>query len=331
MSKPRPAPPIVVITGDEQHLKINALTKTLAALLPPNVDRALALTEYDGSRPAEDGGPSLAAVLEDLTTLPFLADRRVVVIRDADTFITAHRDKLETYLTRPSPTGTLVLECRSFLKTSRLCKAATASGEVIECKKLRAQALVGFVTSEATARGKRIEAAATAKLIDLIGPAAGALAGEVEKLALFVGDRPAITTADVTELVGMSREEKIFATMDAAALGRLQDALRLWHQVLATDTAVAYRGVGGLAYKVRSYLAAHALFAGGFKTPEIAPKVAMWGRERDLEAILRRLSPQVLRRLLAALAQLDTQAKLGLRSIDTGIELLLVQTASLGS
>ena len=332
MPKPHVAPPIIVITGEDEHLKVNALTKALDRLLPPSVDRGLALTEYDGSRPAEEGGPMLAAVLENLATLPFLADRRVVVIRDADEFITgANRAKLETYLTRPSPTGTLVLECRTFSKGTRLYKAASAVGEIIECMKLKGQALSSFVLTAATARGKRIDPAAAAKLIDLTGPAAGALTEEIEKLALYVGDRPTITAEDVAALVGMSREEKIFATVDAAALGRLPDALRLWHQVLASDAAAAYRAIGGVAYKVRSYLAAHALAAEGLKPFEIVPRVNLWGRERDLETILRRLSPHALRRLLAALALLDTQAKLGLRSIDTGIELLLAQTASLGS
>ncbi len=274
------------------------------------------------------------AVREDLATFPFLADRRVVLIREADSFLsgktgnTVHRESLEKYLGKPSPTGTLILECRSFPKTTRLCKAAgAAGGEVHECRKPALRALPDFVAAEAHARGKRIEPAAAARLVNLIGQETGMLVAEVEKLALYVADRPTITDHDVSELVGQSREEKIFAVMDAAATGRLRDALHLWHQALATDPKTPFTAVGGVSWKVRNWLNAHRMAAGGATVGEIAPKVMMWRREAELQTILRRLSPLLLRRLLAHLASLDSQAKSGARSIETGIELMLVRLA----
>ena len=321
-------PPVVVIYGDEEHQKNTLLTNTLDALLPPDVDRSLALTTYDGSRPDNDGGPSLAAIFEDLATLPFLAERRVVIIREADGFVTAHRERLEKYVAKPSPTGVLVLECRSFPKTTRLYKAVLATGgQVHECKKLFGRALLDFLLNEARARNKQLQPAAAARLVDLIGQDTGMLAAEVEKLSLYVADRPAITDRDITDLVGQSREEKIFAALDAAAAGRLPEALRLWHQVLTTDPAAVFKSLGGMAFKVRQWLAAHRAAAQGANARAIAPKVMMWGRERELEALLHRLSPSRLRRLLAEIADLDSQAKSGTRSIEKGVELMLVQLA----
>jgi DNA polymerase III delta subunit len=68
----------------------------------------------------------------------------------------------------------------------------------------------------------------------------------------------------------------------------------------------------------------------GLGISEIAPKVLMWRRERDLQMILRRLSPTLLRRFLAAIADLDSQAKSGARSIETGVEILLTRLAAAG-
>ena len=56
---------------------------------------SLALSEYDGTRDAENGGPEFAAIADDLATLPFLAERRVVIIPDADRFISANRERFE--------------------------------------------------------------------------------------------------------------------------------------------------------------------------------------------------------------------------------------------
>jgi len=328
-SKPSAKPPIVVILGDEAYQKAAALSRTLDELLPPEVDRALALTEYDGTQKEDQGGPVFAAVMDDLATLPFLADRRVVVIRDADMFISACRNKLENYLKAPSPTGTLILECRSFPKNTRLCKAvAPAGGQLHECKKLTGKDVVDFVFAEARARNKRIDYPAAARLVELTGPEQGALAAEVEKLSLYAADRPSITEQDVAELVGQSREEKIFAVMDAAATGRLTDALRLWHQVLATDPGAVYKAVGGMAFVVRRWLAAHQMLADGLPLGAVAPKVMMWRRERELATLLRRLPPHRMREILAAICSLDSQAKLGTRSIEAGVEALLLELAT---
>jgi DNA polymerase-3 subunit delta len=326
MGRTVPTPPIVVVYGDETHQKETALTRTLDTLLPPAVDRALALTAYDGDRSADDGGPSIQSVLEDLTTLPFLTDLRVVLIRAADAFISAHRERLEKYLAAPARTGVLVLECRAFPKTTKLYKAAAAvGGDVIECKRLFGKALIDLVAAEAGRHKKRLEYATAARLVDLVGSEAGTLVAEVEKLALYVGQRQEITDRDVGDLVGQTREEKVFAVADAAGAGRLAEALRLWHQVIETDPEASFRALGGMAFVVRRWLSAQRALAEGASVREIAPKLMMWGRERELEAILRRQPASRLRRALAALADLDSQAKSGGRSIERGIELLLVR------
>jgi len=329
MGKAALTPPIIVIYGDEAHQKETALTRTLDILLPPTVDRSLALTAYDGERGADDGGPSIQSVLEDLTTLPFLADLRVVLIRSADAFVSAHRERLEKYFAAPARTGVLVLECRAFPKTTKLYKAAVAAGgDVIECKKLFGKALIDLVTTEAGKQKKRLEYATAARLVDLVGQEAGPLVSEVEKLALYVGQRQEITDQDVSDLVGQTREEKVFAVADAAGAGRLADALRLWHQVIETDPDATYRALGGFVFVVRRWLSAHRAIAEGASIREIAPRMMMWGRERELEAIMRRQPASRLRRALAALADLDSQAKSGGRSIERGIELLLVRLAA---
>ncbi len=321
----RTPPPIVVIYGDEDFQKAKILHAVLDRLLPPEVDRAMALCEYDGTQGEEQGGPALATVMDDLATLPFLAKRRVVVIRDADKFITTHRQRLERYFDAPAPTSTLVLVCRSFPKSTRLYKAATACGYLRECKRLNHRGLIDFVIGAFAEQGKQLDPAAAARLVDLVGTDQGMLSGEVEKLCLYVGDRSRVTTDDVAELVGLSREEKVFAVMDAAALGRPARALELWHQVISSDPAATFKAVGGIAFKLRSYLNAHQLVGEGLPVRTVAPKVMMWGRERELQSILRRLPIGRLERTLAGLADLDAQAKVGSRSIEHGVEALLLR------
>lgn len=68
--------------------------------------------------------------------------------------------------------------------------------------------------------------------------------------------------------------------------------------------------------------------AEGLNVRAIAPKVMMYNRADELESILNRLPPARLRRFLAAIAELDSQAKVGARSIVRGIEKLLAAVAA---
>lgn len=327
----RAFPAVTAIYGDEEFRKSEALQQSLKALIPPDADREMVLSEYDGTKLGDEGGTAISAVFDDLNTLPFLADRRVVVIRDADKFITAYREPLERYTERPSPTGYLVLVSRSFPKTTRLAKAMIAAGwPVIECKKLNTRELAGFVVEETRARGKRIAPQLAQHLVDLIGQDQGCVRNEVEKLVIYLGKRPEITQEDIALLVGQSREEKVFAVMDAVAAGQPRRALELWHQVLESDPAGQFKAVGGVAYVLRRWLAAHVMTAAGESAFAIAPKVGMWNRGQELEQLLRRMPALRVKRLLARVAELDAQAKVGARSIETGIESVLLEASAAG-
>lgn len=330
-SKTNPShPALVVICGDDDGQRLAALPRVLDEFLPPNIDRSLALTEYDGLRGEDSGGPSYAGVMDDLQTLPFLSPLRVVVIRDADRFVSAHRDKLDEYFKKPLATGTLVLVLRSLPKTTRLYKSAASIGRVFECKRLNRQECIGRLLADAAAEGKKLAPGVAERLLEQIGPEYGLLKNELEKLCLYAGTRTAITMEDIDLLVGLSREEKVFAAMDAAAEGQFPHAVELWRQVLASDPAAEFKAVGGIAFKLRAWIQAQNMLAGGMPISTVAPKVMMWGRERVLQGLLQRQSGPRLRRLLAALAELDAQAKVGARTIERGAESVMMALAGGG-
>jgi DNA polymerase-3 subunit delta len=331
MAKPsarqQPAPPVIVIFGDDSYARQEELTSALNQLLPEGVDRSMACMDYDASIP-DTAPPDFATIADDLNTPPFLAPRRVVVIRDADGFITTYRSSLEAYLNRPSPTGTLMLTCRSFPKTTKLYKAAEACGEIVECKKLKSKALEDSAFRHATQLGKRLLPTAGANLLELISQDQGVLRNELEKLALYVGDRETVTEQDVADLVGQSREQLIFNVMDAAGGGDAAAALELWRQTIAGDSAAVFKAAAGIAFTLRKWITAHQMRSDGMSVSAIAPKVLMWGRESLLERILRVVPLSMVREELAQLARLDAQAKSGLRSIETGVEAMLLRIAA---
>ena len=113
--------PIYVIYGADAFLRREALVM-ITHLVLGGADEHLAFSDYEGD------SANLADVFDDLRTPPFLAERRLVAVKDADSFITRHRQALETYVTAPSDVGVLVLICRSFPSNTRLAKAAFPVG-----------------------------------------------------------------------------------------------------------------------------------------------------------------------------------------------------------
>jgi DNA polymerase-3 subunit delta len=312
--------PIYVVFGAETFLKTQAIGRVIGVLLEPD-QRATSLAEYEG------GSVVLAELLDELRTLPFLAPRRVALVRDADTFISANREHLEKYLEMPSETGSLILECRSFPSNTRLYKRAQAVGQCIACESPRAYQVPDWLAERSrSAYGKQLDSEAARLLAEHIGETLGILDGELAKLSIYVGDRPRITSADVEALVGHQREQKVFGILGAMAEGNTGAAMRLWEEVWRTDRAAPGRAVGGMAYGVRQLLAAHEAVRQGGSVDQLARR--FFTRPDRLAAQMRAFPPERLHRQLDDLCQADVNSKTGGGSVQSLMERFIVEHTS---
>jgi len=101
--------------------------------------------------------------------------------------------------------------------------------------------------------GKTIDAGAEDRLAALVGADARALAGEVAKLAVFVGDRKVIRAEDVDALVVRTAADPFFALGNAVEARDLPAAVGVLRRSLA-DGASPHMLVGSLAGAVRRML-----------------------------------------------------------------------------
>lgn len=309
--------PIYAVFGSEAFLRRQHAGEIVQRVLGP-ASQPLCLSEYEG------GAAELAAVLDDLRTLPFLSDRRLVVVRDADSFLAveAHRDALMRYLESPSPTGVLLLVGERLDSRLKLTKTIAAVGEVCKCEKDRGFRIIAWVGERAAARGKRLDAEAAAALVELVGTDLARLDNEIEKLSLYAGAAPAITPDHVLDLVGLQREEKVFAITDAIADGEAGRAMQAWEQTLATDRAAPARAIGGLAWGFRRLIEAKEMTLRGVPIDAAARK--FWTDPQRLRSRLDRWSLEGLRRGLDALLEADLAIKTGLTTATRAVEKFIV-------
>jgi DNA polymerase III subunit delta len=206
--------PIYVIVGDDPFLCRESLREIRRVVLPGEADE-LSVARFEGAE------ASLADVFDELRTLPFFSRSRLVVVLDADTFVTAHRKELEGYAEHPSSSGNLVLVVKTWLGTTRLAKLVEKCGLTIECKGPKDRELPPWLVHFAKARyHATLDSGAAELLVELVGPEVGLLVSEVEKLSVYVGTRGKIHRDDVARLVGAGRIETVWKVLEAATTGR---------------------------------------------------------------------------------------------------------------
>ena len=153
--------------------------------------------------------------------------------------------------------------------------------------------------------------------------ALGWLDVELAKLAAYVGDRPEIAPKDIDSATGEHREEKVFAVLDAIAVGDAVGAFQAWEQVWATDRAAPGRAIAGLAWSVRRLLEVRREWERGADIGGLARR--MFTDPVTLRRRLERSSVGQLREQQRDLLAADIASKTGLSTVDVAVERFIVK------
>ena len=270
---------------------------------PLLVDRAVAEIRDQAVPPAMrgwnydvvEGKATASRIMAAANTLPMMAERRMVLVRDLAQMQAEELTKLVEYLDSPSPSTVLVAITSKLDKRMKLYAAAQKKGwlHVLEAPRNPQP----WIRAEAQARGVKIAGDAVSRLADAIGSDLSRLALTLDQLALYAGNR-AITVDDVEDLVAETRERSVFELTDAIGEGRLPAALTAVSS-LCDQRQSAIGVVAMLARHVRQLAGIHAGHAIG-APPFVIDK---------LKAQARRFRPQALADADAMLAQLDAALK----------------------
>jgi DNA polymerase III subunit delta len=243
--------PVYCLYGEEEYRREQELNQLLDALLTKDA-RDLNL---DQIRPGEAGTPS---ILGSVRTLPFLASRRVVLIRGVEELSREQQEELLVYLNDSCPTSCLVLTAKRLDLRTRLAAAIQKTGVLLRFDRLEADSLKESLLEAANDRGIRLQSGAIGLLMTLVGDDFRQLIYNIEKVALFVGERVEIRANDVEAMVGETRVRSIFQLTDAVSSRSLDVALRCLTSLLESgEEPLAI--IGMLARQIRLLVRAKAL------------------------------------------------------------------------
>ncbi|MBA3644764.1 MAG: DNA polymerase III subunit delta [Gemmatimonadaceae bacterium] len=215
--------PVYYVIGDDDYQKEDAVKQLqLAALDPATRDFNL-----EARRGAELGGEELSTLL---STPPMMAERRVIVIRDAQGLKKDARRALDTYLKRPAADILLMLVVPAAAKPDEAISRSTA---VLKFEELSGERLPKWIAHTAsTAHGLEITDGAVELLQSSVGSDLYQLSTELDKLASFANGK-VVDEAAVAAVVGITPGETITDFLDAIADKGVKRALSLVSLVLS--------------------------------------------------------------------------------------------------
>lgn len=222
-----PLKPVYIIHGDDPYLRHEALKVVVQATIPGD-EADIGVSRFQGDSAA------LADVLDELRTLPFFSKRRVVLVDDADPFVSKHRKELESYFESPSETGNLILIVKSLPSNTRLAKLTAKAGLAIDCSTPKEADLLPWMTKHAASLKTKLEPAAARLLLELVGPELGLLAAEIDKLSIYTADSGTIRRGDVARLVEAGRLENVWKVLNAATEGDGSLAAKLLDDLISS-------------------------------------------------------------------------------------------------
>jgi DNA polymerase-3 subunit delta len=227
----RMAKPVHALIGEDSFLQLQKLGEIRTQL-----GREIQTAEFDGEK------AELAEVLDELRSFAmFGGGGKLVLIRNADEFISRYREQLEDYLAKPSTSGVLVLRVKTLPKNQRIYKLIEKVGQVETCDPPRD--IAGWVVARGKAVHKlAVDPPAARLLAELIGADLGRLDNELAKLALQVASGK-VTSEAVMQSVSFQREQEMYALTNELALGRPAEALKRWRQLIQLDTSAEFRAV----------------------------------------------------------------------------------------
>jgi DNA polymerase-3 subunit delta len=295
--------PVLLVVGAEPYLKqliVDALKKRGAEA---HGEGFVCHTYYAHSSKARE-------VVAECRSGEFFVTSKLVLLRGVDGYRKEELGVLAEYVRAPDAASSLVMTAEGIDGRTAFAKAiGKAAGGRIDLKPMYENEMPAWIDALAARRTKRVSRAAREALVELCGTNLSALAAEIDKLDLYVGERERIEGEDAAVVVGSSRTETYYRLRDAILEGRTGDALEIWG-TLIDDGESVYALFGRLRMTLRELVTAREMVDGGAKPAEIgrALGVPAW-RLQGMTAVLAKTSVGRLVRSLVLLFDADVDLR----------------------
>ena len=211
-----------LLYGEEAYLKKQYKDKLTKAMLPEG--DTYAYYEGKGTNPAE--------LIDLAETMPFFADRRLIVVENSGFFKNA-TPELADYIKNMPETACFLFVESEVDKRGKMYKSVKDKGRAVEMGRQDEKTLLYWLAGMVKKEGKQIKESTARYLVAKTGTDMENLEKEMEKLFSYTLGQTEITVQDVDEICTTQITNKIFDMVEAVATKQQKRALHYYYDLLA--------------------------------------------------------------------------------------------------
>ena len=213
-----------LLYGEEAYLKHQYKNKLKNALLPE--DDTMNFSRFEGK------GTEIPKVIDLAETMPFFADRRVILLENTG-FFKNKADALADYMGSLPDYLVLIFVEEEVDKRNRMYKAVQKQGRAVEFARQDEKTLMTWVLGMMKKEGKKITRQDMEDFLEKTGADMGNISQELEKLLSYTMGRDVITRADIEAVCTTQITNRIFEMIRAVTEKKQRKALDLYQDLLA--------------------------------------------------------------------------------------------------
>lgn len=304
-----------LLYGEEKYLIRQYRDKLLHAVT--DMQDTMNFSRFTGEK------PDTVAIIDFCETMPFLAERRVVLVEDSGLFKTGC-EEFASQLSAVPDTAVVVFVESDVDKRNKLYKTVDQNGECLCFQTPDERTLSIWIKHQFQSEKKIIEDPAVFRLIETAGSDMSRIKNEIEKLICYCMDKQTVTIQDIEELCVEHTESKIFEMIEAIAEKRQERALHLYHELLE-NREPAMRILFLIARQYDMLLKTKLCMAEKKNDIQTAAAIGVpvWSVKK-YSSRCRRYSAEELRNILESCQEIDYRIKTGQTADVIAVELLIV-------
>lgn len=234
--------------GAEEYIKQQALKQLCSKLLSAGLED-MNLTDLTD--------PDPDTLISAAETLPFMADKRVVVVRECSLITSGRKSEDEKkaeviteYIGRVPPSTCLVFYVKGKADgRKKLYTLLKKKNVIVDFSPMNDVECADWARCAMRRMGKNLSSEAAGQLVFTVGRAAALLRQEMEKLASYLDERTDVTGADIDAVCTRSTECTVFQMVDAQVAGNNDAAFALLRDMVRMGES----RIGILAMLLRQY------------------------------------------------------------------------------
>lgn len=308
-----------LLYGEEAYLK-QQYKHNLEKALNPDGD-TMNFSHYEGK------GIDVKQLIDLCETMPFFADRRVVLLEDTG-FFKNKSEELADYMKELPDYLCMVFVENEVDKRNRMYKAVKACGTIAEFARQDEKTLMRWAAGILGKAGKKITQRDMELLLTKTGTDMGNLRMELEKLICYTEGRDVVTAEDIEEICTTQTTNRIFDMVRAVTEKNQKRALDLYYDLL-TLKEPPMRILFLLAKQYRQLLQVKQFAEAGLAQPEMASKLGVPSfAVRNIASCARAYTISELEQAVKDFVDAEESVKTGRLEDKLSVELLIIKYSS---